>query len=78
MDLELQVSIVPKDRSLPSAGDKPTQASLFDAVRRWTDEEGVDAFDIQIDGKKLSSEQIQEIAHSDGYKNRLLAFDERR
>jgi hypothetical protein len=78
MDLASQVSIVPKEQSSQSTADKPMQVALFEAVRRWTDEEGIDAFEIEVDGKTLSPDQIQEIAHSDDYKNRLLAFDERR
>jgi hypothetical protein len=35
-------------------------------------------FDIELDGRSLTPEQIQEIAHSEDYKARLLAFDERR
>jgi hypothetical protein len=30
-----------------------------------------------LDGKRLTSEQIQAIAHSEVYKDRLLAFNER-
>jgi len=37
----------------------------------------VDAFDIELDGNCLTPEQIQEIAHSEPYKDRLLAFNER-
>jgi len=51
--------------------------SLFEAVRRWTDDEGV-PFDILDEGNQLTEEQIQEIAHSEAYKAELLAFDERR
>jgi hypothetical protein len=72
------VSFVPKDQPSQSTGKNPMQVALFDAVRRWADEEGIDAFEFQVGGKTLSPDQIQEIAHSDDYKNRLLAFDERR
>jgi hypothetical protein len=54
-----------------------SEVSLFDAVRKWTDAEGEDGFDIELDGKRLTSEQIQAIAHSEVYKDRLLAFNER-
>jgi hypothetical protein len=45
--------------------------------RKWTDAEGADAFYIELDGKRLTPEQIQAIAHSEAYKDRLLAFNER-
>jgi hypothetical protein len=67
----------PKTTSSFNSIDKPTQVSLFDAVRKWTDAEGVDAFDIELDGNSLTPEQIQEIAHSEAFKDRLLAFNER-
>ena len=51
--------------------------TLFDAVRKWTDAEGVNVFCIEIDGIRLTSEQIQVIAHAEAYKDRLLAFNER-
>jgi hypothetical protein len=35
-------------------------------------------FEIDVDGNRLTVEQIQEIAHSEPYKELLLAFDERR
>jgi hypothetical protein len=57
--------------------DQPKEVSLFDAVRKWTDAEGADAFYIELDGKRLTTEQIQAIAHSEAYKDRLLAFNER-
>jgi hypothetical protein len=74
MDLEKQTRIIPASTS---QGDQPTDVSLFDAVRKWTDAEGVDAFHIESDGKRLTPEQIQAIAHSEAYKDRLLAFNER-
>lgn len=74
MDLDQQTTIHPK--STNSAGQR-SKVSLFDAVRKWTDTEGVDAFEIELDGKHLTSEQIQAIAHSEAYKDRLLAFNER-
>jgi len=79
MDLEKQAKILPSAKTTSSSNsiDKPAQVSLFDAVRKWTDAEGVDAFDIELDGNCLTPEQIQEIAHSEPYKDRLLAFNER-
>jgi hypothetical protein len=74
MNLEQQTTIHPKSTN---AAGQPSEVSLFDAVRKWTDTEGVDAFEIELDGKRLSSEQIQAIAHSEAYKDRLLAFNER-
>jgi hypothetical protein len=56
---------------------QPTEVSLFDAVRKWTDAEGADVFYIELDGERLTPEQIQAIAHSEAYKDRLLAFNER-
>ncbi|WP_426531791.1 hypothetical protein [Bradyrhizobium sp. McL0615] len=79
MDLEKQTTILrPAEPSASSNSiDEPKQVSLFDAVRKWTDAEGANAFDIELDGKRLTPAQIQEIAHSEAYKERLLAFHER-
>ena len=70
MDLEKQATVFSK-------GGEPRRVALFDAVRKWTDAEGVDGFQIELDGIRLTPEQIQEIAHSEVYKDRLLAFNER-
>jgi hypothetical protein len=80
MDLEKQTSILRSAKPGPPSNpmDKPTQVSLFEAVRRWNNNEGLDAFDIELDGSPLTNQQIQEISHSETYKDRLLAFDERR
>jgi len=80
MDLQKQVTISPTTKRSSSSGkqiDRPKKLSLFEAVRRWTDDEGV-PFDILDEGNQLTEEQIQEIAHSEAYKAKLLAFDERR
>jgi hypothetical protein len=74
MDLEQQTKIIPASTS---SIHQPTDVSLFDAVRKWTDAEGADAFYVEVDGNRLTSEQIQSIAHSEAYKDRLLAFNER-
>jgi hypothetical protein len=74
MDLEKQTRILPQSTN---AASQSLEVSLFDAVRQWTDAEGEDGFDIELDGKRLTSEQIQAIAHSEVYKDRLLAFNER-
>jgi hypothetical protein len=79
MDLETQVSLVPRTAE-PSPSDEKSvgasRMSLFDAVRRWTDDEAV-SFDIEDGARRLTAEEIQEVAHSEAYKARLLAFDER-
>ena len=79
MDLEKQTRILPLAKTGQSTNSvgQPTEVSLFDAVRKWTDTEGADAFYIELDGKRLTPEQIQAIAHSEAYKDRLLAFNER-
>ena len=78
MDMEKEVSLVGRANEASAAGDKSAnQMSLFDAVRRWTDDEGV-SFDIKDGDRRLTTEDIQEIAHSEAYIARLLAFDERR
>ena len=77
MDLEQSTKIFPSSGATSNSVDEPSQISLFDAVRKWTDAEGIDAFEIELDGKRLTPEQIQEIAHSEDYKDRLLAFNER-
>ena len=79
MDLEKQTRILPLAKTGQSTNSvgQPTEVSLFDAVRKWTDAEGADAFYVELDGKRLTPEQIQAIAHSEAYKDRLLAFNER-
>jgi hypothetical protein len=78
MDLEKQTRILlAKTGSSTNSLDQTTEVSLFDAVRKWTDAEGANAFYIELDGKRLTPEQIQAIAHSEAYKDRLLAFNER-
>ena len=74
MDLEKQAKIIPPSTN---SDEQPTEVTLFDAVRKWTDAEGEDAHYIELDGKRLTPEQIQAIAHSEAYKDRLLAFNER-
>ena len=41
MDLEKQTRIIPAPTN---SVDQPTDVSLFDAVRTWTDAEEVDSF----------------------------------
>jgi hypothetical protein len=79
MDLGKHTRIFPlaKPGSSINSVDQPKEVTLFDAVRKWTDAEGADAFYIELDGKRLKPEQIQAIAHSEAYKDRLLAFNER-
>jgi hypothetical protein len=80
MDLLKQVTLSPLAKGDSSRGTRiyrSMKLSLFEAVRSWTDEEG-NPFDIEVDGNPLTKEQIQEIAHSEAYKEELLAFDERR
>jgi hypothetical protein len=80
MDLQKQVTISPTGKRSSSPGnhiDIPKQLSLFEAVRMWTNDEGI-PFDIADAGNRLTKAQIQEIAHSEAYKAKLLAFDERR
>jgi hypothetical protein len=79
MNLQKQVTILPvaAEGSNPRRIDEPKQLSLFEAVRNWLDDEGV-PFDIVDEGNRLTAEKIQEIAHSEEYKEQLLAFDERR
>jgi hypothetical protein len=57
--------------------DQPKEVSLFDAVRKWTDAEGPDAFFIEIDGKRLTPIKSRQLHISEAYKDRLLAFNER-
>jgi hypothetical protein len=76
MDLDKTVKLV------SAASDKPldgqTSLTLFDAVRRWTDDEGAGDYAIESEGKRLTATQVQEVAHSQEYTDRLIAFDERR
>jgi hypothetical protein len=79
VDLEKKAKIVSSAKTALSSNlaGEPTTVTLFDAVRKWTDAEGVNVFYIEIDGIRLTSEQIQVMAHSEAYKDRLLAFNER-
>ena len=80
MDLQKQVTTSPIGKRISSPGnhsDKRNKLSLFEAVRMWTDDEGI-PFDVVDAGNRLTKAQIQEIAHSEAYKAMLLAFDERR
>ena len=80
MDLQKQVSISPTTKRSSSSGkqiDRPKKLSLFEAVRMWTNDEGI-PFDIVDANNRLTKAQVQEIAHSEAYKAKLLAFDERR
>ena len=80
MDLQKPVTISPTEKRRSSPGnhfDRPKQLSLFEAVRMWTNDEGI-PFDIVDAGNRLTQAQIQDIAHSEAYKAKLLAFDERR
>ena len=50
MDLEKQTKIIPfaKIASSSNLAGEPTPVSLFDAVRKWTDAEGVNVFYTRI------------------------------
>jgi len=63
MDLEKQAKILPSAKTTSSSNsiDKPAQVSLFDAVRKWTDAEGVDAFDIELDGNCLTPNRFRKL-----------------
>jgi hypothetical protein len=76
MDLDKEVRLVPttSDKSL----DGRTSLTLFDAVRKWTDDEGAGDYAIESEGKPLTAAQIEEVAHSQDYIDKLLAFEERR
>jgi hypothetical protein len=74
MNFDKQTTIIP---SSANSVDQPKEVSLFDAVRKWTGAENPDAFSIELDGKRLTPDEIQAIAHSEAYKDRLLAFNER-
>jgi len=80
MDLQKQVTISPTGNGNSSSGnhiDRPKQLPLFEAVRMLTDDERT-PFEIVDAGNRLTKAQIQEIVHSEAYKGKLLAFDERR
>jgi hypothetical protein len=76
MDLDKNVRLVSaaSDKSL----EGQTSLTLFDAVRRWTDDEGAGDYAIELEGQRLTATQIQEVAHSQEYIDRLMAFEERR
>jgi hypothetical protein len=76
MDLDKNVRLVSaaSDKSL----EGQTSLTLFDAVRRWTNDEGAGDYAIELEGQRLTATQIQEVAHSQEYIDRLIAFEERR
>ena len=76
MDLDQNVRLV--SAASGNSLDDQTSLTLFDAIRRWTDDEGAGDYAIELEGKRLSATQIQEVAHSQQYIDRLIAFDERR
>src|ERR1039457_4964842 len=56
MDLQEQITISPTGKKSPSPGnhiDRPKQLSLFEAVRMWTNDEGI-PFDIVDAGNRLT------------------------
>lgn len=80
MDLQKTVTVLPNDKPLSCAGMPNIERmtlTLFESVRRWTNDEK-NPFDIEVDGRRLTTEDIEKIAHSEAYKAELLAFDERR
>ncbi len=80
MNLKQKVTISApskKERFTATEINRSEELSLFEAVRRWMDDED-NSFDIEVDGKQLTAETIHEISHSEPYKEMLLAFDERR
>jgi hypothetical protein len=80
MNLKQRATISPpskKERFPGTEINRSEELSLFEAVRRWMDDEG-NPFDIKVDGSQLTAEKIHEIALSEPYKELLLAFDERR
>lgn len=76
MDLDAKVELVPtsSERTL----DGPTTVTLFEAVRKWTNDEGGGDYTIQKEGQQMTPNQIQAVAHSQPYIDRHLAFEERR
>lgn len=76
MDLDKNVRLVSAASGKPLDGQ--TSLTLFDAVRRWTDDEGASDYTIELEDKRLTATQIQEVAHSQQYIDRLMAFEERR
>ena len=80
MDLQKQVTLISRDlNGSPEA--KPsvnTQLSLFEAVRRWAEDEGSSSLTIDDAGKPLTRTDILEITKSQIYKDMVLAFDDRR
>ena len=68
-----------KQAKISSTGSavKPGNQSLFNAVRQWSNNEGNPSCYVEVDGERLSAEQLEAIAHSESYMDRLLAFNER-
>ncbi|MBV9557730.1 MAG: hypothetical protein JO254_11685 [Pseudolabrys sp.] len=57
---------------------EPSDMSLFEAVRKCLNDDPGRTFEIELDGRRLSKDDIQKIANSEDFKNMLLAWDERR
>ena len=80
MDLQKQVTLRSSNRDA-STGAKPMvdeRLSLFEAVRRLAEDEGLSLLVIEDGGKPLTAEDILEITKSQVYRDLVLAFDDRR
>ena len=67
-----------KDDSVLSKFCRSAQGSIaLRCCAKMDKAENPRAFSIELDGKRLTPDEIQAIAHSEAYKDRLLAFNER-
>jgi hypothetical protein len=77
MNLDKQVTITNSSSLNSGQANKTQELSLFQAIRLVSDAESA-TFEIMLDGKTFNNAQVQEIVHSEEFKDALLAFDERR
>ncbi len=75
MDLQKQITLTAKP--LGGGPSSTTQVSLFEAVRRWTEDDGV-SLEIHDGDRVLTRDEILQIAHTDAFERLLFAYNERR
>jgi hypothetical protein len=79
MDLEKLVTLKSRDsKSADKAKSVSERLSLFEAVRRWIQDEGLSSLVIDDGGTLLTDSEILQITNSQNYRDMVLAFDDRR
>lgn len=78
VDLQKLVTLKSNDQGASPAKALNERLTLFEAVRRLTEDEGLSSWVINDDGKTLSGADILHITNSQEYRDLMLAFDDRR